>query len=111
MINDYRPLTTATVRAVQWTDENVKDVQALLAPASPLWIPGQRSIGVMIGTGVHAQLYYAQVEDWIVRTGETIAILGPVEFAKRYTPVAGHADAVLDAFRREDSPTETLKDA
>lgn len=89
------------VTAVQWIGANLRELQELLAPESPLAGAHCGAIGIEVtklqlasyekpGT---AELKFAEVGDWIVLTpdvsmplGRRVAVVSNQEFAERFTP-------------------------
>lgn len=89
--------TPLIVDAAQWTGDNLRAIQDLLAPASPLSGMLDQSLGIKITTspianyGIGDKLAFAAVGDWItVRVAEVervIDIVKAADFAARFTPV------------------------
>jgi len=92
-IQSYRT-RVVTVQAVQWTGGNITAVQVLIAPASPLWVEGEKNVGIKVepqgrnSYGLQHELQFAEIDDWIVRyPSGRVAITKAAIFDEYYEPV------------------------
>lgn len=88
--------SSTTADAVQWlgTSQSLQEIQALLAPASPLYDGDfdqqiqYRSLGVMVSTA-HVpsgpMLQHLSPTGWVVKDGDTITIMTDDQFRRSYT--------------------------
>ena len=104
-IQSYRT-RVVTVQAVQWTGGNITAVQVLIAPASPLWVEGEKNVGIKVDNqgrgafGLQHELQFAEVNDWIVRyPSGRVAITKAAIFDEYYEPVESLPAAELEVGR------------
>ena len=77
------------VLAIQWTGENLREVQDFMWPESPL-TQGNKRLGIRCGF----DLQFVSVGDWII-LGErdAISVMSGAVFAATYQPRAEPVDA------------------
>jgi len=97
-----------TVDAMQWTGTNIAELQALLAPGSPLLAGLEKPthVGVMcdrVNKGTYDashDLQHADVNDWVVKyPSGRVAIIKAAHFAEYFEPVDAVATAELEVGR------------
>jgi len=104
-IQSYRT-RVVTVQAVQWTGRNITAVQVLIAPASPLWVEGEKNVGIKVepqgrnSYGLQHELQFAEIDDWIVRyPSGRVSITKAAIFDEYYEPVESLPAAELEVGR------------
>ena len=81
----YKPNQSTVVEAVQWTGNNIEEVQKSMAPASPLFSKDNPNLGIRNASG---SLEFAQPKDWIVNDGGKMRIVSNDLFKAAFIPAA-----------------------
>jgi hypothetical protein len=85
----YERKAEHAVLAIQWTGENLREVQAFMWPESPM-TQGNKRLGVRCGI----DLQFVGVGDWIILgKGDAISVMSDAVFTATYQPRAESVDA------------------
>lgn len=74
---------TEVIFAVQWKGDNLRDVQDLMFPLSPLARPGTPHLGIYVDVA----LVFADPSDYIVKLGTTFIVVKEEQFEQLYQQI------------------------
>lgn len=90
-MTQFKPKASASIEAIQWTGDNVTQIQDFMAPDSPLYNNRQSEPKILLGIYIWAngqytthELKFPKVGDWILRIPQGFRILSHEEFEANY---------------------------